>query len=146
MIYRLIATSRLIRLARYHAELYSLNFAWVEGEQLYSIYKVTLKRSFFYTIQILKEQDIRRQWSWSWFLLFWSELAQDSPWLSNQVLTAFFVSAIFIYELDVISGELGGFYCSSIGSIIILIRVVILVKVIVLIKKCWCWWCWYKRP
>jgi hypothetical protein len=33
-------------------------------------------------------------------------------------LTAFSVSLIFIYKSDIISGELGGFHCSSIGSII----------------------------
>lgn len=38
------------------------------------------------------------------------------------------VSAIFIHESDIISGVLGGFHCSSIDSIIILIRVVMLVK------------------
>jgi hypothetical protein len=33
-------------------------------------------------------------------------------------LTAFFASARFIHESDKISGELGGFHCSSIESIV----------------------------
>jgi hypothetical protein len=34
-------------------------------------------------------------------------------------LIAFFASLIFIHKSDMISGELGGFHCSSIGSIVI---------------------------
>jgi hypothetical protein len=34
-------------------------------------------------------------------------------------LIAFFASLIFIYKSDMILGELGGFHCSSIGSIVI---------------------------
>ena len=45
--------------------------------------------------------------------------AHDSPRSSIQILTAFFASLKFIHESDMISGELGGFHCSSIGSIVI---------------------------
>jgi hypothetical protein len=34
-------------------------------------------------------------------------------------LIAFFASLILIHESDMISGEPGGFHCSSIGSIVI---------------------------
>lgn len=43
---------------------------------------------------------------------------QDSPRSSIQILTAFFASAIFIRESDTILGELGGFHCSSLESIV----------------------------
>jgi hypothetical protein len=54
--------------------------------------------------------------------------AQDSARSSIQVLTAFFVSVISIYESDVISGGRGQFHCSSIDSIVILVILVMLVK------------------
>ena len=50
--------------------------------------------------------------------MFWVAWPHDSPRSSIQILTAFFASAIFIHELERISAELGGFHCSSIGSII----------------------------
>jgi hypothetical protein len=62
-------------------------------------------------------------------------MPHDSPRSSIQILIAFFASLIFIHESDIISGELGGFHCSSIGSIVILTRVVMLVEVMVLMKK-----------
>ena len=45
--------------------------------------------------------------------------AHDSPRSSIQILTAFFASLIFVHKSDRISGGLGGFHCSSIGSIVI---------------------------
>ena len=46
-------------------------------------------------------------------------MPHDSPRSSIQILIAFFASLIFIHKSDMISGELGGFHCSSIGSIVI---------------------------
>ena len=50
--------------------------------------------------------------------MFWVGTPHDSPRSSIQILIAFFASLIFIHKSDIISGELGGFHCSSIGSII----------------------------
>jgi hypothetical protein len=43
-------------------------------------------------------------------------------------LTAFFASVIFVHESDRISGGLGGFHCSSIDSIVLVVVMVLMVR------------------
>jgi hypothetical protein len=56
------------------------------------------------------------------------EGAQDSPRSSIQVLAAFFALVISIHELESTSIELGGFHCSSIDSIVLVVVMVLMVR------------------